>query len=266
MSVWSEVGPGVFVRRYAFFDQNITAVVGAERVLVVDTRSTYAQARELQDELRTLTALPWTVLNTHHHFDHTFGNALFLPADLWGHERCAQVMREDGDRRRAALAEEMPDLASALAEVRIVPPNRTFAGEATIPLGGREAIVRFLGRGHTDNDVVTVIPDAAVVLAGDLIEEGAPPYFGDGFPLDWPGTLDASLELVTGPVVPGHGAVVDRAYAQGQAEEIRAAAHAARDVHAQGGSVEAAAAAMAYPDEVARTVAERTFAQLEGAI
>src|SRR5262245_18086868 len=76
---WLEVGPNVFARRYEFFDQQIGAVVGPEAVLIIDTRTTFRQARELRDDLRRLTPLPWIVLNTHHHFDHTFGNGVFRP-------------------------------------------------------------------------------------------------------------------------------------------------------------------------------------------
>jgi glyoxylase-like metal-dependent hydrolase (beta-lactamase superfamily II) len=262
VSVWREVGDRVFVRRYPFFDQNITAVVGDGQVLVVDTRSTYAQAREIQDELRALTPHPWIVLNTHHHFDHTFGNALFAPTSIWGHWRCAEVLTTSAAERRDELAVEMPELADELREVEIVAPNRTFDDEALIAVGDREVIVWHAGRGHTDNDVVARIPGTDVVIAGDLVEEGAPPYFGDGFPLDWPSTLGAMLERAPGPIVPGHGDVVDRAYVTAQMEEIAAAADAARSVHASGGSVDDAARAIGYPEAVARTIAERTFLQL----
>src|SRR5437867_1454307 len=126
MSVWREVGDGVFVRRYRFFDQNIVAIRGDGEVLVVDTRTTYGQARELQRELRALTPDPWVVVNTHHHFDHSDGNALFLPADIWGLERCAEVLREEGRGKLERVAAEMPELAGELGEVEVVPPNRTF--------------------------------------------------------------------------------------------------------------------------------------------
>jgi glyoxylase-like metal-dependent hydrolase (beta-lactamase superfamily II) len=256
----------VFVRRYAFFDQNIVAVRGDGEVLVVDTRTTYAHARELQEELRTLTGDPWVVVNTHHHFDHADGNALFLPADIWGLERCAEVMRERGRAALEAVAAAMPEIAGELAEVEIVPPNRTFTGETMVTVGGREVHLRHIGRGHTDNDILVEIADAHVVLAGDLVEQGAPPSFGDAFPMDWAPTLRAALDILDGTVVPGHGAVVDRAFVAGQADEIDAAAAAASGVYANGGSVGDAAAAIGYPPRVARVVAERTFAQLNGEI
>jgi glyoxylase-like metal-dependent hydrolase (beta-lactamase superfamily II) len=264
MTSWREVGAGVFVRRYEFFDQNIVAIRGEGEVLVVDTRTTYEQARELQDDLRGLTTDPWIVVNTHHHFDHADGNALFLPAEIWGHERCAEVLRHDGRRKLSEVAAQMPELADALAEVEVVAPNRTFADRATVSVGGREVGLRYFGRGHTDNDIVVVIPDADVLLAGDLIEEGAPPSFGDAFPLDWAPTVRAAMDLMTGAVVPGHGGVVDRAFAVAQADEIAAAAAVARDVHDGGGSVGDAVPKMGYSSAVSHVIAERVFAQLDG--
>ena len=50
-------------------------------------------------------------------------------------------------------------------------------------------VLRHLGRGHTDHDVVAHVPDTGVVFAGDLVEQGAPPGFEDSYPLDWPATL-----------------------------------------------------------------------------
>ena len=47
MSVWTEVGDRVFARRYAFYDQNIGAILGDDGVLIVDTRISHRQADEI---------------------------------------------------------------------------------------------------------------------------------------------------------------------------------------------------------------------------
>jgi glyoxylase-like metal-dependent hydrolase (beta-lactamase superfamily II) len=78
--------------------------------------------------------------------------------------------------------------------------------------------LRHLGRGHTGADLVVAVDD--VLFAGDLVEEGAPPAMEDSFPLEWPDTVTALLELVRGPVVPGHGAVVDAAFVTAQRDEL----------------------------------------------
>ena len=225
---WREVADRVFVRRYAFFDQEIGAILGDGEVLLVDTRSTTAMARELLADLRRLTTAPWRVVNTHHHFDHSFGNAVFRPAETWGLARCAERLRADGEATRAEMAREMPEIAAELAETVVDPPDRTFTGRADLVIGGRAVELVHLGRGHTDNDVVVRVTDAGVLFAGDLVEQGAPPYFGDSFPLDWPATLGHLLDLGPGPIVPGHGDIVDRDFVAAQLAEIALVAERAR--------------------------------------
>ena len=59
---------------------------------------------------------------------------------------------------------------------------------ASLDLGGRQLALRYLGRGHTDNDIVAVVPDAGVLFAGDLLENAPAPGFGDSFPIAWADT------------------------------------------------------------------------------
>ena len=51
MTTWREIGDRVFVRRYPFYDQNIGVVLGGDDVMLIDTRSTHVQAREIADDL-----------------------------------------------------------------------------------------------------------------------------------------------------------------------------------------------------------------------
>ena len=74
---------------------------------------------------------------------------------------------------------EMPEMAADLAEVVLDPPDRTFAETAYVDVGDRRVELRHIGLGHTDHDIVIKVPDAAVTFAGDLIENGAVPAFGD---------------------------------------------------------------------------------------
>ena len=41
MTVWHEIGDHIWVRRYAFFDQTIGVVGGADGLLVIDTRTSH---------------------------------------------------------------------------------------------------------------------------------------------------------------------------------------------------------------------------------
>ncbi len=236
---WQEIGDRVHVGRYRFYDQDIGAIIGTGGVLVVDTRTTTRQAREILDDLREQTHLPvrWFV-NTHWHYDHTFGNAALRPAEGWGHVACATGLVANGEQMRASTSEERPELRDDLSEVVIDPPERTFESAASIDLGDRIVDLRFLGRGHTDSDIVVIVPDADVLFAGDLLENGAPPYFGDGYPLEWPETVARMLNLIEGSVVPGHGDVGDRTFVDQQLADLRAVASIARRGHAEGFAID----------------------------
>lgn len=267
-AVWVEVGDRVFVRRYAFYDQNIGVVLGGNDVLLIDTRSTHAQAREILTDLRELTASPVTVVvDTHGHFDHAYGNRVFRPAAIWGHEGCVPFMARTGEARRARIAEENPEIAADLAEVVLDPPDRTFAEMAYVEVGGRRVELRHLGRGHTDHDIVVGVPDAGVLFAGDLIENGAVPSFGDAYPLDWPETASRLAELVVGVVVPGHGDHARRAFVEEQAASFARLATLARSVHSAELTLDDAVAQtpfLDYPPEEIRRPLKRALAQLRG--
>lgn len=276
MGIWQEVASGVFVRRYAFLDQSIGAVVGDEGILVVDTRTTPAQGDEIRRDVRSLSPLPIVaVVDTHMHWDHTWGNSSFADVPIWGHERCAAALAELRDEERLApildeLIARYPDLEEELLDVEIRSPDRTFRDKAVVERLGRQVELVHLGRGHTDNDVVVAVPDdnarsdGCVIFAGDLLENGAPPWFGDGFPMDWATTLDGLLSLRPAVVVPGHGAVGDAAFARGQRDEIAAIAALARDVHADELTLEEAVSSGPYPSDTMAEALERALGQLRG--
>ena len=263
--VWQEIGDGVFTRRYEFFQQQIGVVLGGRDVLVVDTRSTPAQAREVATELRQLTPNSVSIIvDTHWHFDHTFGNSVFRPASAWGHVRAAERLRADGAATIEEVAAELPDIALDIRETIIDPPERTFEDRATVEVGDRIVELSFHGRAHTDGDIVLVVPDADVMFAGDLLEEGAPPSFGDSYPLEWPATVERLLPLATGAVVPGHGAVRDRAFIDEQLTAFRRLVELARAVEEGSLDVQGAMAEELFGGRTPDDAFERALAQLRG--
>ncbi|HEY2887323.1 MAG TPA: MBL fold metallo-hydrolase [Candidatus Limnocylindrales bacterium] len=262
---WIELGDRVFTRRYRFYQQQVGVVLGDGEVLVIDTRSTARQAHEIRDDIRELSHDPVTiVVDTHWHYDHTFGNSVFRPAAIWGQERCRPRLLEFGERMRAATAGLMPELAADLAEVVIDPPDRSFAETARVLVGGRPVWLRYLGRGHTDSDIVIEVPDAGVLFAGDLLEHGATPFFGDAYPLDWPETVARVLDLVRGAVVPGHGPVGDRAFVEGQLAAFLEVARLGREVNAGRMTLDDAVDASPFGAATSREPLERTLAHLRG--
>ncbi len=89
------------------------------------------------DEIRWVTSTRMRVVNTHHHYDHAFGNYAFVPCEIWGHERCATRLREDSRTAQFALAAAMPEVAPEYVETRITPPDKTFRESVELELGGR---------------------------------------------------------------------------------------------------------------------------------
>ncbi|NND02324.1 MAG: hypothetical protein HKN91_06005 [Acidimicrobiia bacterium] len=114
-----------------------------------------------------------------------------------------------------------PETAQLISEIEVTPPTVTFEKSMSLALGDRQIGLAHLGRAHTDSDIVITVDD--VLFAGDLIEVGAPPSFGDSFPAEWVETLVLMAPICRGPVVPGHGDVVDRDFVEFQTEEIRRA-------------------------------------------
>ena len=266
---WTEVADRVYVRRHQSMDLNVSVIVGEGACLVVDTRATEKQGKDLAEAIRTVTPHPWVVVNTHFHFDHTFGNAVFRPAEIWGHRRCAEQLIRDGEPMRGRIAARfrehgLEEMAAEIEASPIDPPDQLVDDLATLTVGGRPVQLRHLGRGHTDNDLVLTVPDADdLVIAGDLVEEGAPPQFGSAYPLDWPQTLDAVAELVTGRLVPGHGAVVDRGFVVAQRAEHAELVAKATEGHANGRPAGDVAKELPYFGEFAVEAVERAYLQLQ---
>jgi glyoxylase-like metal-dependent hydrolase (beta-lactamase superfamily II) len=266
MNTWHEVGNCVFARRYEPLALTIGAVVGDDGVLLVDTRASHDQARELMRDLTTLTDLRvcW-VVNTHYHWDHCWGNALFRTAELWGHENTRLELMQHGEEARRRVLGFLPtEQQEAVREVEIVPPEHTFSDRISLDIG-RAVDLRYHGRGHTNSDISVTV--AGVVFAGDLVEESAPPSFGDAYPLDWPVALDGLLKSVEGVVVPGHGRPVDRAFVEQQRADIAVTVDLARvgfEADVAPGHLDVANTP--FPAEVSRLVVERTYAQLAGTI
>ncbi|HEX5598760.1 MAG TPA: MBL fold metallo-hydrolase [Micromonosporaceae bacterium] len=268
-----EVGDRVYVLRHPVLDVNVTLVVGDGAALLVDTLSTPAQAAELAAAARDITPYPWTVVNTHHHFDHCFGNATLAenPAQpVYAHDVTAKLLREQPETVRQEAHQFLlpidPALAAEAVQTPILAPTHTVVRECILNIGGRRVELHHFGRGHTAGDLVVLVPDADVLIAGDLVEESAPPSFGDAYPLQWPETVAELLRHTTADtlVVPGHGAVVDQNFVRAQHAELTTLAWLIREGHCDGAPPERVAQQAPFEPAVALTAAQRGYAELAG--
>ncbi len=260
-----EVAEGVFVLNYRYLNQNIGVIVGRDEAAVIDTRSSPAQAREIIDDVRAITRLPvTTVVDTHGHSDHAFGNALFRPAAIWGHVRCPAFLAETGERQRADTMKELPDEAAEIATLVLDPPDRLVEGLTTIDVGGRAVDLRYLGRGHTDNDLVIHVPDARTLFAGDLVTKSEFPFFGDAYPLDFAATVEGIGALAWDVLVTGHGGLGDRDYLDHHLGRLRTLADVATRAHAAGARWRDVVGEVPLPRKSASDGLRRAYAQLDG--
>lgn len=273
MTDFSEVADRVWVARYEWADANVTAIAGERGLVVVDTHGSTAAGRTILDDLRRLGAGSVTaVVNTHWHWDHAFGNAAFREQDpavpIHAHEDAARMLAEHGEYMKSRFAESEDPHAEEVAETELVLPDHLFSSSRSLDLGDRLVELVFPGRGHTDGDAVVRIPDVDVVLGGDLVEESAKPWIGmDSFPLEWHGSLDMVLNLVTPDthVVPGHGVPVDRTFVETQRDELAVIGETVRRLAGSGVPVEQAVAEGDWPweaDDRIENACKRGYEQL----
>lgn len=272
---FTEIADRVWVARHEWFDVNVSLVGGGDRgLLVVDTHASSLAARGVIEEIRRLGAGDVVaVVNTHEHFDHTFGNGEFRAAyagadgvlPIHAHEEAAERTRSAGERIKGLYDAEPDDPhRDEVRDTEIVAADHTFSSAVVLDLGDRPVELVHPGRGHTGGDLVVRVPDVDVVLAGDLVEEstirqGVPGFGGDSYPLEWPWSLDVVLGLTTSAsrVVPGHGAVVDREFVEDQRNAIGVVAETIRDLAARGVPVDEALASAEWPyprEELAHAV------------
>ena len=238
-----EVADRIWVARYDWFDVNVTLIGGARGLLAVDTHTSARAARAVIEDVRRLGAGEVVgVVNTHEHFDHTFGNAEFRTAygaiPIHAHETAAERTVAAGDRIKELYAADPEDPhRDEVLETPVLPADHPFSSAVALDLGDRWVELVHPGRGHTAGDLVVRVPDADVLLAGDLVEESGPPGLGDdSYPLEWPLSLDIVLGLTTAGsvVVPGHGAPVDRDFVEEQRNTIGIVAETIRDLATRG--------------------------------
>ncbi|HEY6538788.1 MAG TPA: MBL fold metallo-hydrolase [Candidatus Dormibacteraeota bacterium] len=263
---WEELAPGVYRLVSEPFDLNVGLVVGQMRALLVDTGVSLNAGQGLVKLAQSTSDLPLGAVNTHHHFDHCFGNGALAPEVIWSHRLCAEHLRWDGlEQQReviTAVREAHQVVAQQIAVSPIVVPGCLLENSTDLDLGGRTVSLIHPGRGHTDNDVAVWVPDVRVLFTGDLVEEGNPPSFEDGYPLEWPGSLEGLVALAPDAVVPGHGAVVDMAFIRQQQTELQELADVARKGFAGARRPSELDAETPFPGKPARTAIRRAYVQI----
>ncbi len=171
---------------------NIGVLVTDEGVVLVDDKFD-RDVENILSQVKSVTDRPVRyVVNTHHHGDHSGGNAkLLAQAEIVMHKNA-----------RANVLKNSQPGASRL----------TYSKETSLYLGGKEVRVMHFGRAHTNGDSVIYFPHRKVIHTGDMFIRGAPfiDYGNGGSALAWDRTISQVLQLDFDTVIPGHGPLGER--------------------------------------------------------
>jgi glyoxylase-like metal-dependent hydrolase (beta-lactamase superfamily II) len=254
---WTEVAPGFHVALnktddFALVGGNTTLLMKQGEGVMIDTKQTVLGPGLLR-EAAAISGAITTVLNTHHHMDHTGGNAAFSEAGakLYAHPRCRERVEKMTSMYTAGLDQKITALeksgvdgaAAATADAKAFKdklsklkpdaftPEGTLEGGKPLDLAGHKIEVHHVGPGHTDNDVFFFFPKENVLVAGDLIFSGLHAYYdssGGANSTGWVRSLGRVIQLCNEKtvVIPGHGVVGDVEIAKKQIkyfEDVQAA-------------------------------------------
>lgn len=241
-----KVGQGVYatISDFSKGPQTISNggfLVGSEAALIIEGHGQAAGAAFELEALRMVSQVPVRgAVNTHYHFDHTFGSAFYGAQGIpvWAHAKTApliveryanfqgqdkaaiyapfeRAVRESTDpvrRRRAegdlGVIKMIYDTADATV---LALPNRAVdPGKApvTIDLGGLVATIEAYPPGHTPGDVVVRVVEQNITFTGDLLFNARYPATTDGHMSSWRKALERFASFGKDALfVPGHGQV-----------------------------------------------------------
>lgn len=176
-----------------------------------------------------------SLINTHHHNDHTYGNCLFGDVAIVAHERCREQMLLRGLDRASLPAGACWD--DGLAGLSLALPTVTFAERLSVFAGDLELELRYTGVGHTVDDIIVYVPSEHVLFAGDLVFNQVTPLAISGSVGGWLRALTDLRTLDIETVVPGHGPVTDLAGIDAMEEYLGLVESAANDGYDAGDDV-----------------------------
>ena len=211
-----EVRENIYVIRSGF-SGNVTVLVSDEGVVLVDDKFEMDHDG-VMELIRSVTDQPVRyVINTHLHGDHTGGNARMqgLGADVISSLNARLIMAEAQD--------------SGLPNITMTDYMRVYLGDFVIDL-------HYMGRGHTDGDIVIHLPEERLVIMGDLFALFGPyesvVHYGAGGSLrDWPRSLDNALKLDFDTVIPGHSGLTDRSEIEGYRDYLTRIGETVREMN-----------------------------------
>ncbi len=205
---------------------NTGFIVGTEAVTAVDSCFTERRSRAFRDSIRSVSGLPvQTLVNTHHHGDHTHGNFVFRgEALIIGHELCRKEVIETGLGTKALFP------GVDWGEIEVAPPFVTFENWMALYSDDLRVELVYVGPAHTTNDILVWLPERRVVFTGDIIFNRGTPFALMGSVDGWLEALERLRSLGAERIVPGRGPVCDPAVI----DDVAAYLRFVRDVASKG--------------------------------
>ena len=173
----------------------LAAVVGHERVLMIDAGASSAHAQLFLDALaRGTQRRPDFVAVTHWHWDHSFGMSHLAVPTVGHHNLTKNLSKLQGLAwddlalaERVLSGEEIVFCAENIAreygadrDIEIVLPTITFERSMTVDLGGVTCELHHLPTDHTDDAIAIYVREDRALFLGDALGEAlyAPtPYY-----------------------------------------------------------------------------------------
>jgi len=213
-------------------ESNAGLIVGDGQSLLVDTLWDIKYTRAMLDAMRPLIdpAPLKYVVNTHADGDHWWGNQLVSHAEIITSQTSYDEMLTLKPRSMITLG-RIGRLLSALKvlgadkvggwfqnmvapydfrEVTPTPATRTFKGELTLDVGGRQVQLFEAGPAHTHGELMVYVPDAKTLYSGDILFIGSTPVIWAGPVENWIAALDRILDMDVQVIIPGHGPVTGK--------------------------------------------------------
>ena len=171
-------------------------LVNRDALVVVDTQFADTAALCLQGLEQKSTRAIDLVFNTHHHADHTSGNAVFKAKakKIVAHARVPELLKQ-------AAAQASAQQASAPAPVL---PDATFDNTWSESAGDERVTARHYGPGHTGGDAIIHFERADVVHMGDLLFYERHPFIdrpGGASIQNWMKTLETIGRAMPGNTI-----------------------------------------------------------------
>lgn len=224
-------------------NNNVVAIATDKGLVVIDvTGSPYTASKMREKIVEEFGRSDFAyVIDTHHHWDHAWGNQVFADADIIAHERCPEQLLGDVQAvprvvssSREALADresELSDLDPESDEAKEVkediefrkriikglsegfkptPPNIGFSDRMTLDLGNVTLKMFYFGRAHSGCDIFIMVPEEGILITGDIfLDQRWLPLFSGMNTLDIPRWIEVLGEILDGDdklkkVIPGH--------------------------------------------------------------